>query len=99
MSKEFRHEPESERYALYVDGERVGVLHYVLDKQTIALVRSFTDPRHRGHGYAGELVDYAVNDIATTTELRIDPQCSYVVSWFEAHPERDALLRRGLTQK
>lgn len=96
MSKEFRHEPESERYVLSVDGERVGVLHYVLGKHTISLVRSFTDPRHRGHGYAGELVDYAANDIETRTDLRVIPQCSYVVSWFDSHPERGALLTRGL---
>nr|WP_100346157.1 GNAT family N-acetyltransferase [Compostimonas suwonensis] len=77
-----------------IGGQLVGVLDYTINAGAISFLRSFTNPPFRGHGYAGELVAFAVDDVETTTDYRIVPMCWYVGDWFEAHPERAALLTR-----
>jgi uncharacterized protein len=94
MSHDFTHEQDAGRYALRFGNQLVCVLDYRINRNAISLTRTYTQPPHRGNGYAAELVDYAVNDIASTTPYRIVPMCWYVGDWFEAHPERSGLLSR-----
>ncbi|HYI34338.1 MAG TPA: GNAT family N-acetyltransferase [Glaciibacter sp.] len=95
MATEFAHEPDASRYTLLVDGELATVLEYKKNgSNTIALVHTFTPPPFRGKGYAGQLVEYAVNDIEQNTTLRILAGCSYVHEWFEKHEDRKQLLER-----
>jgi predicted GNAT family acetyltransferase len=89
----FAREDAASRYTLLRDGVLVSVLDYRDDGRTIALTRAFTIPAFRGSGYAGELVERAVADIAERGDRRIDAVCWYVADWFEVHPERAALLR------
>lgn len=94
MTTEFSNETDAARYAMRMDGDLVGVLDYSILGGSISLTRAFTTPAKRGNGYAAQLVEYAVNDIAATTDLRIVPMCWYVAEWFDAHPERAGLLAR-----
>lgn len=94
MSTEFSNETDASRYVMRIDGELVGVLDYSVLGSSISLTRAFTVPAQRGHGYAADLVAYAVDDIESTSDRRIVPMCWYVADWFEAHPERAALLQR-----
>lgn len=94
MSKEFAHQPDRRRYALRVDGQLACIVDYAIDDNVITLTRTYTQPPHRGHGYAAELVEFTVSDIEATTSYRIMSGCWYVSEWFEAHPERAALLNR-----
>lgn len=94
MPTEFSNEPDVGRYAMRVDGQLVGVLDYRVLGNSISLTRAFTQPPHRGKGYAARLVEFAVDDIESATSLRVVPMCWYVADWFEAHPERAALLHR-----
>ena len=95
MSVEYQHQPDAHRYVLLLDGHLASVLDYSMGGDVIALTRAFTSPPFRGRGLAGDLVGYAVDDIASTTELRILPTCWYVGDWFAAHPERQGLLQRS----
>jgi len=94
MAHELAHEPDDRRYTLRVDGQLACLVDYVVNGDGIALTRTYTEPPHRGHGYAAEIVDFAVNDIEKTTDYRIVSSCWYVSEWFEKHPERAALLTR-----
>ena len=94
MATEFSDEKDASRYTMRIDGTLVGALDYSILGGSISLTRAFTVPPERGKGYAAELVEYAVNDIESTTQLRIVPMCWYVADWFEAHPERAGLLQR-----
>lgn len=87
-------ETDASRYTLKRAGQLVSVLDYRDDGRTIALTRAFTIPTFRGHGYAAQVVDGAVADIALRGDRQIDPVCWYVADWFTAHPERADLLRR-----
>lgn len=94
MAIEIANEPDANRYTLTVDGTLACVLEYNKNGNAIAFTHTFTPPPFRGKGYAGQLVEYAVDDIEKNTTLRIVPACSYVHDWFEKHTERAGLLTR-----
>lgn len=87
-------ERDASRYALTRDGKLLSVLDYRDDGTTMALTRAFTIPTFRGQGHAARVVEGAVADIAQRGDRRVDPVCWYVADWFDAHPERQDLLRR-----
>ncbi|TFB50326.1 N-acetyltransferase [Cryobacterium tagatosivorans] len=94
MAHEFAHEPDDRRYTLRVEGQLACIVDYVINGNLIALTRTYTQPPQRGHGYAAELVEFAVDDIEKTTSCRIVSSCWYVTEWFDKHPERAELLAR-----
>ena len=94
MTKTFENQPDAKRYALRDGDELLAVLDYSSNGHAISLTRAFTSPAHRSQGLAAEIVEFAVNDIETTSELRVVPMCWYVGEWFDKHPERAGLLTR-----
>ncbi|MFC9918962.1 GNAT family N-acetyltransferase [Agromyces binzhouensis] len=90
--KELVHEPDSRRYVLRIDGQVASALDYRELGDTVAFVRTFTNPPYRGCGLAAELVQFAVDDVEARSGLRIVPSCWYVEQWFDRHPNRRALL-------
>jgi predicted GNAT family acetyltransferase len=94
MAREFSHETDRNRYSLRVDGAMVSAVDYVVNDDTISFTHTFTDPKQRGHGYAGEIVSFAIDDVEANTPYRVVPMCWYVGQWFDKHPERAALLSR-----
>jgi len=94
MGKELTHEPDANRYVLRVDDKIVAVAEYAINGSSISFNHTFTDPKLRGNGYAAEVVKYAIDDVESTTGLRVVPMCWYVGKWFDEHPERAALLTR-----
>lgn len=93
-ANEFTHEPDAHRYVLRRGGELVSVLEYRDQGVGTVMHHTVTVPRFRGHGYAGELVEFAVNDVEARGAGPIIPTCWYVGDWFAAHPERRSLLAR-----
>ena len=94
MSKIFAHEPDAGRYTLTVDGHLVALADYRINGSSISFNHTYTQPNQRGKGYAAEVVEFAVNDVESSSDRRIVPMCWYVADWFEARPERSALLSR-----
>ena len=94
MAKELTHETDANRYVLRIDDNIVAVADYAINGSSISFHHTFTDPKLRGKGYAGEVVEYAIDDVETTTRLRVVPMCWYVGQWFDEHPERAGLLTR-----
>jgi uncharacterized protein len=94
MAHEFRNEVDQNRYALYVDGDLVSVADYRINGDSIAFPHTYTVPTHRGHGYAGELVAQAIDDVEQNSSRRVVPMCWFVGQWFDTHPEKADLLSR-----
>jgi predicted GNAT family acetyltransferase len=94
MAGELIHDVDQHRYVLRVDGALVSAVDYVVNDDHISFTHTFTDPKRRGNGYAGEVVAFAVDDVENSTPYRIVPMCWYVGQWFDAHPDRAALLTR-----
>ena len=86
------HEPDASRYALYVDGELAALADYAVQGDTVSFHHTFTDPRRRGQGLAGQVVEFAMDDVAATSTRAVAPDCWYVARLFAKHPERAALL-------
>jgi uncharacterized protein len=97
VAKEIAHEPDARRYVMHIDGDVIAVADYAINGNQISFTHTFTNPKHRGKGLAGEVVAFAMDDVEQTTTYRVVPMCWYVADWFEAHPERRDLLERPLT--
>ena len=87
------HEPDAARYALYIDGELAALAGYAVRGDTVSFNHTFTQPSHRGEGLAGQVVDFAMNDVEASSNRAVSADCSYVQYWFDTHPERANLLR------
>lgn len=88
----FTHDAAGSRYELRRGDELVSVLDYRDNGSDVALTRAFTNPRHRGHGYAAIVTERAVDEIAERGDRTVSPVCWYVADWFRDHPERAGLL-------
>lgn len=88
------HEPDAKRYVLRIENELVAVAEYTINGSSISFNHTFTNPKLRGHGYAGNVVEFAMDDVEATTDYRVVPMCWYVGKWFDEHPERAGLLTR-----
>lgn len=94
MAKTLTHEPDSSRYTLHIDGQLVALADYKVNGHSISFNHTYTQPAQRGHGYAGDVVDFAMRDVEETTDRKVVPMCWYVAEWFDKHPEKAALLTR-----
>ena len=93
--KELSHEADARRYVLRIDGDVVAVADYAINGNQISFTHTFTNPKHRNKGYAGEVVEFAIDDVEKNSTYRVIPMCWYVADWFAAHREREALLTRA----
>jgi predicted GNAT family acetyltransferase len=94
MATTLQHEPDKSRYTLLIDGNLVALADYRLNANQISFNHTYTQPAHRGQGHAETVVSFAMDDVESTTELRVVPMCWYVSKWFEENPSRAALLTR-----
>jgi predicted GNAT family acetyltransferase len=77
--------PDESRYEAMVDGEVAAFINYHLSHNGIALTHTQTDPRFRGKGVAGRLVQSTLDD-AAARGLAVLPFCPFVKSWLGEHP-------------
>jgi len=94
MATTFAHEADANRYTMHVDGQLVALADYVVNGHSISFNHTYTQPAERGKGYAGQVVDYAMDDVEKGSDRKVLPMCWYVAEWFDKHPERASLLTR-----
>ena len=88
------HEPERDRYTLVVDGDVLAVAEYRDDGDRVVMHHTYTEPQHRGRGYAAQLVEGALDDLRARGRT-IVPTCWFVAEFVDAHPEyRDLVAPR-----
>ena len=80
-----RDNPAEGRYEAAVAG-RLAVLAYLKRGNQTVLVHTQVPPELEGHGIAGRLARFALDD-ARAKGLRVVARCPYVVSYLERHPE------------
>ena len=64
--------PEQAQFEIRADGELAGFLQYHLHDGVIAFLHTETDPRFRGHGLAGRLIQSSL-DSARERHLSVLP--------------------------
>lgn len=94
MTVEVRNDEAQSQYTILRDGEPVGFAVYQKTGDEIAFTHTEVNPAEQGKGYAGQLVQHALDDVRATSSLRVVPACSYVVDFVKRHPEYDELTRR-----
>ncbi len=84
------HNEAQSRYELEIEGS-VAYSSYVREEDKLVIVHTVTPPALRGRGIASRLVKEMLADVRRQG-LKIVPRCSFIVDYFERHPEeRDVL--------
>jgi predicted GNAT family acetyltransferase len=91
MDVSVRDDSEHSRYELSVDGAVVGIAEYELSGSTVVFPHTVIDPTRRGQGLGAILVRAALDD-ARELGRRVVPQCWYVESFIDEHPEYRTLV-------
>jgi predicted GNAT family acetyltransferase len=94
MTVEVRNDEAANQYTILEDGAPVGFAVYQKSATEIAFTHTEVDPSKQGNGYAGILVQEALDDVRATSDLRVVPACSYVEMWVKRHPEYAELTTR-----
>lgn len=79
------HIPERQQFEAQL-GNDTAVLTYTIRGNEVSLDHTFVPDAFRGRGVAAELVRSAINE-ARERHWKLRPVCSYVVTYFERHPE------------
>ena len=86
MTLQVADNPEQEQYEIRADGELAGFIQYQLRNGVIAFLHTETDPRFRGQGIAGRLVQSSL-DSARERHLAVLPYCPFARRWLTEHRE------------
>ena len=79
-------EPEH-RYEAHVDGELAGFAVFTMKGDRIVFTHTEVDDRFEGQGVGSKLARHALDDVRERGSLRVVPQCPFIRSWIEKHPE------------
>jgi predicted GNAT family acetyltransferase len=72
------------QFEIWADGELAGFVQYHLHDGVIAFLHADIDPRFRGHGVAGRLIQSSL-DSARERHLAVLPYCPFVRTWITEH--------------
>jgi uncharacterized protein len=86
VDTEFVDAPESHRYELRSGDQLVGTIVYRLNGDVIWLIHTEVPEAFSGQGHASTLARSALDD-ARARGLRVKPDCPYVRSYIQKHPE------------
>ena len=94
MTTIVRNNPESLRYELLLEGDRVGFIDYEIADDAIDLLHTEVQKDERESGLGGKLVQGALDHIRAHSSYRVIPSCPFVKRWIGEHPEYADLLGR-----
>ena len=75
---------ENQRYELRQDGALASFTEYRLERNTMALVHTETEPDRGGQGLASAVIQHALDD-ARRRDLDVLPFCSVVRDYIDQH--------------
>ncbi len=93
MSTKVTHDSENQRYEIYLDGQRVGLMDYTISGTDMSLVHTEVNPEHQGKNLAAILLRESLADIRASATHKVIPVCSYTVKYMEKHPDTHDLLK------
>ena len=90
MEYEIVHNPDDQRFQTDVDGHRCQ-LDYTFTDDVISMNRVYVPSPVEGRGIAGAITRYAL-DYARPRGWKVKPECPYVATWIERHPDYADLI-------
>jgi predicted GNAT family acetyltransferase len=94
MAVTVRDNPEADRFEVHVDDELAGFAEYRVHEGVIDLTHTEVDPKFKGQGLAGKLVQQALEEIRGRG-LSVRPYCPYVNKFIAEHDEYADLVAEG----
>ena len=82
---EIEHDREAGRFSLRAEGLEC-VADYRLEEGRMIFTHTYVPPALRGKGWAGKLIEAGLSH-AEREGWKVVPQCSYVGTYLERHPE------------
>lgn len=93
------HNPDRERFELWVAGDLVGVLGYRIDHEpdgpVVTILHTVLYDEYSGHGLATRLTGQAMQYMRENG-LRVRPLCTFTRHFLDAHPGMVALAPAGV---
>ena len=86
------HDPQARRFKLIINGIEASHVIYEVQKNTVIIVSTYTQPQYRGRSLAAHLMR-AIAGFAEEKGLNIKPACSYAVRFFKKHPKYEHIIR------
>ena len=86
------------RYTLLVDGQPAGELDFRMQEGRRVFTHTGIRDEYEGQGLAGKLARRVLDD-ASAEGLKIVPQCPFVASYLDKHPDDQDLIDRDLTAR
>lgn len=83
---EVRHEKDTNRYVIEVDGEVAGYAAYTLDGETRVFDHTVVKDKFQGQGLSQPLIKAALDD-TRTANIPYTATCSAVVRFIKKNPE------------
>jgi predicted GNAT family acetyltransferase len=90
MEEKVTHDKDKSQFIILIDGKETYV-DYHIEKKKMNLYHTHTDPDLRGKGLAAKVVKAAL-EYAKKNNLKVEPGCSYVQSFFKKHTEYKELI-------
>lgn len=92
MTLDIRHDPDAKKFYAVLDQEGEAYLSYAeRDGETLDYRSTFVSPELRGRGFAGFVVQAAM-EYARVNNKKVIPSCPFVESFVEENPRYAALL-------
>ena len=98
MSTQVVHDSDNDRFEIFLDSSRVGLMDYVINDDEIHLVHTEVNLEHQGKNLAAILVRESLQEIRDGGDKTVVPVCSYVVRYMEKHPETHDLLKGSIEE-
>ncbi|HRW00447.1 MAG TPA: GNAT family N-acetyltransferase [Tetrasphaera sp.] len=86
--------PAQDRYEAHLDGELAGFAEYILSDDLIVFTHTEVDDKFEGQGVGSALARFALDEVREGTR-RVKPQCEFIKSWIQRHPDYADLVARG----
>lgn len=93
MSTQVLKNSDNDRFEIFLDSSRVGLMDYVVKDDEIHLVHTEVNPEHQGKNLAAILVRESLQDIRNAGDKKVVPVCSYVVKYMQNNPDTHDLLK------
>lgn len=77
--------PDQKRWEAHDGDELVGFAEYILTDDLA--VFTHTEVHREGQGIGGRIVQAALDAVRAEGTRKVMPQCPFVKSWIERHPE------------
>jgi predicted GNAT family acetyltransferase len=86
-----RFDSDGRRFEVFLDGLKAGHVRFRDEAGVRTFVHTQIDPEFEGKGLGGELIRAAF-DQTRAAGLRVIPECPFVKSFIEKHPEYGELV-------